>query len=606
MPPDFIRHIRRWALPLASLVAAMLPLQMAGAAPERGPVVRVARPMAEDASQARVIVKYKAGSRLMQALAVGRAAPQPLHAATLSKRLSLPLVDGRVLGARTQGLRGAGLSSTQLAARLAAQPDVEWAVVDQRRRRFWVPNDMYFGAGQTGNIPAVGQWYLRAPDATAVSAINAVAAWDVTRGAATVTVAVLDTGVRFDHPDLTSKLYPGYDFIADLTTANDGGGRDSDASDPGDWTVANECSHGDPAYDSSWHGTQVAGLVGAATNNGIGMAGTGGNVMVLPVRVLGRCGGYDSDIIAGMRWAAGLSRVPAVNTHPAKVINLSLGSQGTCDKSYQDVMAELTAAKVTVVAAAGNDEGLAVGVPANCPGVVAVAGLRHMGTKVGYSSLGPEVAVAAPAGNCVNLSGACLYPLVTTTNLGHTSPGSNGYSDQDNASLGTSFASPIVAGTVALMLSVDSTLSPAQVRSILQSTARPFPSSGSTSDVLACRAPTQDAQDECYCTTTTCGAGMLNAAAAVTAVKNGGVVTTVSDSDRVFNFLEYTYPQYVAPAGAVSIVGSDYYYRYYASTKSYVGTQHGNVYYLVPAINDQINLLGTLKDWLATAAAAGF
>lgn len=606
MSSTFLRQVQRWVLPLAALVVALWPLLQAKAATERGPALRVHRPAVEDASQARVIVKYKASSRLMQALAVGRAAPQPQHATTLSQRLSLPLTNGRVLGARTQGLRGVGLSSSQLAARLAAQPDVEWAVVDHKRRRFWVPNDSYFAAGQTGLMPAVGQWYLRAPEASATSAINAVGAWDVTRGASTVTVAVLDTGVRFDHPDLASKLYQGYDFIADLDTANDGNGRDTNASDPGDWTLANQCAIGEPKEDSSWHGTQVSGLVGAASNNGTGMAGTGGNVMILPVRVLGACGGYDSDIIAGMRWAAGLSRTPVVNAHPAKVLNLSLGSNGDCIQSYQDVMAELTAANVTVVAAAGNDEGMAVGVPANCPNVVAVAGLRHMGTKVGYSNLGPEVVVAAPAGNCVSTNGVCLYPLLTTTNTGTSAPASNTYSDQYNYSVGTSFASPLVAGTVALMLSVDSTLTPAKVRSILRNTARPFPSSGSSPDVVACHAPTSDYQDECYCTTSTCGAGMLNAAAAVTAAKNGGVVPTVSDADRIFNYLEATYPQYVAPSGAASATGSGYYYRYYANTNAYVGTMNGNVYYLVPAINDQINLLGSVKDWLAAAIAAGY
>jgi len=455
-------------------------------------------------------------------------------------------------------------------------------------------------------MPAAGQWYLRAPDATIVSAVNAVGAWDVTRGSSAITVAVLDTGVRFDHPDLASKLYPGYDFIDDITTANDGNGRDANAADPGDWTNADECNPGEPASDSSWHGTQVSGLVAAAGDNGIGMAGTGGKVMVLPVRVLGRCGGYDSDIIAGMRWAAGVSRDPVVNPHPAKVINVSLGSQGSCDLNYQDLMTELTAAKVTVVAAAGNDIGLAVGVPANCPGVIAVTGLRHDGTKAGYSSLGPEAAISAPAGNCVNTNGACLYPLLTTTNTGTTGPAANTYSDGYNASLGTSFASPIVAGTVALMLSVDSTLTPAKIRSILRSTARPFPTTGGDAGLATCQAPSSLEQDYCYCTASTCGAGMLNAAAAVSLVKNGGGVPLLSDSDRVFNYLEATYPQYARPAPAVSANGSGYYYRYYASTNVYVGTLGGNVYYLIPSGSNRVELLGSLAQWLAIAAAAGY
>jgi serine protease len=363
------------------------------------------------------------------------------------------------------------------------------------------------------------------------SAINAVGAWTSTTGSASVVVAVLDTGVRPEHPDLQGKLHPGYDFIGldrggAPTTANDGTGRDSDPTDPGDWTNANECSAGEPASSSSWHGTQVAGLIGAATNNGIGMAGAGWNVMVLPIRVLGRCGGYDSDIIAGMRWAGGLSQnvgVSAVvnvpNPYPARVINMSLGSQGVCTPAYQEVVTELRAAGVTVVAAAGNDTGLKVSVPANCSGALAVAGVRHIGSKVGYSNIGPEVALAAPAGNCVNLQGPCLYPLLTTINLGLRQAGANGYSDSSDYSVGTSFAAPLVAGTVGLMLSVDPSLTPAKIREILQATTRPFPISRTLAPgedpVQACRAPDDKDQLECFCTSTTCGSGMLDAGAAV-------------------------------------------------------------------------------------------
>jgi serine protease len=178
----------------------------------------------------------------------------------------------------------------------------------------------------------VGQWYLRAPDSTFVSAINALGAWAFSTGSKQVTVAVLDTGVRPDHPDLNRKLHAGYDFLSDISGANDGSGRDPDASDPGDFARRGDC--GNPQFmASSWHGTQVAGIVGAATDNGLGIAGVGRDVMVLPVRVLGACGGTDSDIIAAMRWAAGLSSdvggaSPVANQNPAKVINLSLGSAG--------------------------------------------------------------------------------------------------------------------------------------------------------------------------------------------------------------------------------------------------------------------------------------
>jgi serine protease len=485
----------------------------------------------DDLSTARVIVKYRADSTMMRVLSArstSAAGVQPLHAATLSQRLSLPLADGHVLGSRTQAMRGAGLSSAQLAQRLAALPDVEWAVPDERRGIAAVPNDPYFGSGHTGALPPSGQWYLRAPTATLPSAINAAGAWDITTGSPALTVAVLDTGVRLDHPDLAGKLLPGYDFISDTRYSNDGDGRDADPSDAGDWTTSGYCGTGEPATSSSWHGTQVAGLIGAATDNGAGIAGSGWNVKVLPVRVLGRCGGEDSDIIAAMRWAAGLSADPYVNPNPARVINMSLGSNGSCLASYRDVIAELNAAGVTVVAAGGNSTGLAVAVPANCPGAIAVAGIRHLGSKVGYSNVGPQMAIAAPAGNCVNESGLCLYPLMTTTNSGSTAPAANTYSDASNYSVGTSFAAPLVAGTAALMLSVDPTLTPAALRQALQATARPFPATGAGAAVTACHAPNTAEQLECYCTTATCGAGMLDAAAAVAQVRGAQVPAPVA------------------------------------------------------------------------------
>ncbi len=528
---------------LLALMLGMLPAFAGTPTTERGP--QRARPSAaaEDSSQARVIVKYRSGSGLMQALSASGTrsqAARPLHAATLGTRLGLPMQDGRVLGERTQALRAQGMSSSALAAKLRLQDDVEWAVVDERRYISAAPNDPLYAAN-AGLSPAVaaGQWYLRKPDAavspstsssTVVSSINAEAAWAITPGSASVTVAVLDTGVIFDHPDLGraatgGKLWPGYDFVSSQT--GDGNGVDADASDPGDYSTTNQCGSGTGAGISSWHGTQTAGLVGAATDNNVGMASIGRNTMVLPVRVLGPCGGSDSDIIAAMYWAAGITLpgtvtsyatyagIPA-NPHPAKVISMSLGKSGSCPASYVDVFAALAAANVTVVVAAGNSNGLAVEAPANCSGALAVAGVRHIGSKVGYSSIGPQVTIAAPAGNCVNLGGACLYPILTSINKGTTTPSSNGYSDSSDYSVGTSFAAPIVAGTVALMLSVDSSLTPATIAAKLKATARPFPTSGSSdSAVAACRAPTSIEQLECYCTTSTCGAGLLDAGAAV-------------------------------------------------------------------------------------------
>jgi serine protease len=526
---------------LLALVTLAAILSMPAQGAERGPLRKALSATAAVETEARVIVKFRADSALMRALSARSAvagtttaaADGPQHAQALSTRLGLALVDGRVLGARSQLVLAKGLSSKDLAARLGAQTDVEYAVVDGRMRVLAAPNDPLYGGGQSGT-PAAGQWYLRAPtsssivDATSiVSAINAEAAWAITTGKRSVVVAVLDTGVRPEHPDLVGKLLPGYDFITNPGNANDGDGRDADPTDPGDGVTqadvgtVNGCVASDIGK-SSWHGTQTAGLIGAATNNGEGMASVGRDVMLLPVRVLGKCGGYDSDIQAAILWAANIP-VPGApaNPNPAKVINMSLGAVGSCSAAYADVLRQVADKGVVVVVAAGND-GLAVGTPANCPGVIAVGGVRHAGSKVGYSDLGPEVAISAPAGNCVNTTGTCLYPLLTTSNNGTQAPGTSIYTDGDNAiSIGTSFSAPLVAGTAALMFSANATLTPAQVLTALKATARAFPVTGSDAKVRACTAPTSVAQDsECYCTTSTCGAGLLDTGAAVARVAN--------------------------------------------------------------------------------------
>ena len=381
------------------------------------------------ATSARVIVRMRSAAstsaQILSATTTSGIVAPLRNAQSLSQRIGSTLADGHSIDAHTQLVYAAGITSEALAAKLRALDDVEFAVPDQRKRAFAAPNDPLYPAGQTATTPAAGQWYLHAPTTTTPASINAEVAWAITPGSASIVIADIDTGVRFDHPDLAAKLLPGYDFISDVPTANDGDGRDGDASDPGDWITAAEDAQSGGEFqgcgqsDSSWHGTETAGLLGASTNNGLGMASIGHDVMVMPLRALGKCGGYDSDIQAAMLWAAGIS-VPGVpvNTHPARVINMSLGGAGACEASYQSVLAQVTAAGVVVVASAGND-GLAVNSPADCPGVIAVAGLRHFGSKVGYSSLGPEVALSAPAGNCVNATGTCLYPLLTTRNTGH-------------------------------------------------------------------------------------------------------------------------------------------------------------------------------------------
>lgn len=410
-----------------------------------------------------------------------------------------------------------GERATDMLARLQADAEVEYVVPDRR----------VYPHATTSNDPlAIGQWYLQAVER---SAIDAQGAWDRTVGRKGVVIAVVDTGVRFDHPDLGrahegGRLLPGYDFISGdpsggFRTANDSDGRDADPSDPGDW-VAAEDNCGTPS-DSSWHGTRVAGIIGARSNNSLGVAGITWSGYILPVRVIGKCGGNNSDVLAGIRWAAGLS-VPGVpaNPYPAQVINVSLGSEGPCDSASADVISEVASRGVLVVVSAGN-EGGPVDSPANCPGAMAIAGLRHAGTKVGFSSLGPEIKLSAPGGNCVNINGGpCLFSIDTTANDGRTSPGNHIYTDQFSYNVGTSFSSPIVSGIAGLMLAVNGNLKSTQLIARMQEGAtKPFPVSQEPG-VPVCHIPQSrfDIQNmECSCTTAVCGAGMANAKGAVEA-----------------------------------------------------------------------------------------
>jgi serine protease len=357
-------------------------------------------------------------------------------------------------------------------SKLRNDPRVEYAEVDTRVKAHLTPDDTRY----------TEQWHYY----DAIGGINAPSAWDLTTGSGQV-VAVLDTGITA-HPDLDANIVAGYDFITDTTAANDGGGRDSDPSDPGDW-----CG-GDP---SSWHGTHVAGTVAAVTNNALGVAGVAFGAKVQPVRVLGTCGGSLSDINDAIVWASGgtVVGVPA-NATPAKVINLSLGGGGSCGASTQAAVNTAVANGATVVVSAGNSNSDASGfTPASCANVITVGATGPTGARASYSNYGASVEIAAPGGD-----GGGLAAVLSTLNDGATTPGSASYAGYN----GTSMAAPHIAGVAALVQAAAPTpLTPADLLTVLQNTSRDFP--------VACPLG--------------CGTGIVDATAAVIAVSDGAFLT---------------------------------------------------------------------------------
>lgn len=253
------------------------------------------------------------------------------------------------------------------------------------------------------------QWHFRdrgSADGRAAGGAGFETFWSrqATTGSRSVVVAVVDTGLQMSHPDIAGSpnIMPGYDMVSDPRMGNDGDGRDSDPNDPGDL-----CDPTKPYARDSFHGTHVAGTIGAAaTNNGAGVAGGAWNVRIVPVRALGKCGGRLSDINDGIRWAAGL--IPAEgpggtelwNQNPADIINLSIGLLGACPASLQDAIDSVTARGVIVVSAAGNARmSTSLYAPAGCRNVVTVAASDARGQITPYSNFGPEVMLLAPGGD---------------------------------------------------------------------------------------------------------------------------------------------------------------------------------------------------------------
>ena len=485
----------------------------------------------------RFIIKFKdQGSRQTSALRVEALNRAGNRLGTRVSSLRELAVGGEVL---QSDRRLSESDARKFMEALAEQGGVEYVEIDRLNQPLYVPNDTRYGE----------QWHYF----ESVGGLNLPAAWDISTGSGVV-VAVLDTGIT-NHSDLNGNTVAGYDFISTASVAGDGNGRDSDPSDVGD------ASGG---YSSSWHGTHVAGTIAAVTNNNKGVAGVAFNAKIQAVRVLGKGGGYDSDISDAIVWASGgsVSGVPA-NATPAKVINLSLGGSGSCGTTYQNAINSAVSRGSVLVIAAGNDNINVSGAsPANCNNVIAVAANDQEGNRSWYSNYGALIDVTAPGGEtCIpnsSLTGCQTATtnkgVLSTLNSGTNGPVAETYAFYD----GTSMATPHVAGVAALMLSAKPSLTPAQVESTLKSTARALPGTCSGG----------------------CGAGIVNAHAAVSAVAGGSAnvppvanftssvsgltvnfTDTSSDSDgsiasRSWNFGDGTSSTATNPSKTYSAAGS--------------------------------------------------
>ena len=506
------------------LLAAMLGVCLSAvAAPKTGRVpsnAAAVTPVAEPANVQRLLIRYRTGIKMGAAASAAGDTERAQAAAQVARSAGLA-GESRMhyLKSVSPSLHVATLDQPVSAAearammqRLQADPAVLDVMIDQRAKPHLVPNDPYFTGGD--------QWHLQ-PSSVIPGGLNVNTAWDRSTGNGVV-IAVLDDGYT-THADLVTNLLPGYDFVsADFDplnppnpapfggnlywTANDGNARDPVSLDPGNWVTESEVALGycdEPTPVSTWHGSHVTGLAAAVGNNGQSGLGVAFGAKVLPVRVLGRCGGYVSDVLAGARWAVGLN-VPGVplNTTPARILNLSLGFTAVCDATTQGVIDEVRARNVSIVASSGNDTSTLISVPANCRGVFAVTAHTREGDSADYANVGTGVRISAAGGgrNTILLEQAgSPREIVSTGNAGLTVP----TSDADLLLSGTSMAAPQVAGVLALLAAARPELSMSTLESFVVSSARAFPAGG-------------------YCATNPqglpagfCGSGLLDADAAM-------------------------------------------------------------------------------------------
>jgi serine protease len=396
-----------------------------------------------------------------------------------------------------------------VAAQVERRGDVVWAVPNRLRRvdaRSPVgTNDPLFR--QQRNL------WDTSPGPRGGYSIKAPSLWRATRGTPSTVVAVIDTGIT-DHPDLAGRTVAGYDFISGAGRARDGDGRDPNPADQGDWNANGQCPY-PGGMSSSWHGTFVAGQIAATADNGTGIAGVAPQVSVQPVRALGRCGGWDSDILDSITWASG-GTVPGVpaNPTPAAVVNLSLGGiassaserRAAC-RVYNAVAKAGRARGSVFVAAAGNDgDNANRAVPASCSEYISVGATSRRGFSSIYSNIGSTVDLSAPGGD--SLIEGRSDSIVSLGNSGRQRPGRAGYVRYE----GTSMAAPQVAGAAALLHGLGFT-SPGSLRSAVNASVSPFRARSSKYARKRVRFEGKTYRVDLNCSTrgrTWCGRGLLD------------------------------------------------------------------------------------------------
>jgi subtilisin family serine protease len=352
------------------------------------------------------------------------------------RRVRVPLAAGLSRDDAARATLGAALSIEGAPGVLAAEPNY-------RVRAYAEPNDEFYDL----------QWHYQQ--------INLPQAWNLANDASSVIVAVIDTGIT-PHLDLTANVIAGYDFISDPSYSEDGDGMDPNPNDA--------------EFHGSFHGTHVAGTIGAVTNNGVGVAGVAWGVRIMPLRVLGWAGGTTFDIASAIRYAARLpnasGQLPSARAH---VINMSLGSSQFSSTMADACNAAMTAG-VVIVAAAGNDGAGAVGYPAATEGVIAVGATDALARKTSYSNFGSALDIMAPGGDSGQDANGDGYGdgVLSTLWDDFTSPAHAIYEFYD----GTSMASPHVAGVVALMLAENPTLTRTEVFTKITTTARDMGATG--------------------------------------------------------------------------------------------------------------------------------